>query len=103
VALNNLYCWPLLRHSASSAAAAAGAATSSDGSTPLGRAAATASSVAERVSRPEQAVPAAVNQPRQVAVPQLPDDQLPQQLLVEYLPVNHLPEGLSRPAYFYFR
>jgi hypothetical protein len=103
VALNNLYCWPLLRPSASTAAAAAGAGTSSDGSTALGRAAATASSVAERVSGAEQAVPAAVGQQRQVAVPELPAEQLRQQLLVEYSPVDHLPEGLSRPAYFYFR
>jgi hypothetical protein len=103
VALNNLYCWPLLRRSPRTAASAAGAAASSDGSTSLGRAAATASSVAEQVSSVGQAAPAAVSQHRLVAVPQVSEQALPRQLLVEYAPVDHLPEGLSRPAYFYFK
>jgi hypothetical protein len=101
VVLNNLYCWQLSRPSASTATAAAGAVSSNDGSPALGRAAATASSVAN-VFGAARDVPAAVSQPRQVAVAQLRVQDLPQQLLVEYLPVAYLPKGLDSPAYFYF-
>ncbi|WIA10009.1 hypothetical protein OEZ85_010221 [Tetradesmus obliquus] len=103
VVLNNLFCWPLLRPSASTAAAAAGAASSGDSSPALGRAAATASGVAERVSAAVQVAPAAASGQRQVSVPQVPEEELPRQLLVEYVPVDYLPEGLNRPAYFYFK
>ncbi|WIA30080.1 hypothetical protein OEZ86_000175 [Tetradesmus obliquus] len=107
VVLNNLFCWPLLRPSASTAAAAAGAASSGDSSPALGRAAATASGVAEHVSAAVQVAPAAASRQRQVAVPQVPEEvpeeELFRQLLVEYVPVDYLPEGLNRPAYFYFK
>jgi hypothetical protein len=70
----------------------------------VGRAAATASGVAERVTgTAQEAQPADAGQQRMVAVPEGPEQDLPQQLLVEYVPVDYLPEGLNRPAYFYFK